>query len=99
MISVGRIVAFLIAEAEILCQSYICHLSQPALSTRYCRFAPAWNRPEPRPPHLKITSSESPQPVLTTLRFPGAGGVARGDFIHAQNAPPHRAEMRDESAK
>jgi hypothetical protein len=25
--------------------------------------------------------------------------VAQGDSIHAQNAPPHRAEMRDESAK
>jgi hypothetical protein len=34
---------------------YICHLSQPALSTRYCHFAPTWNRPVPRPPRLKIT--------------------------------------------
>jgi hypothetical protein len=25
--------------------------------------------------------------------------VAQGDSIHVQNAPPHRAEMRDESAK
>ena len=34
---------------------HICHLSQPALSTRYCHFAPTWNRPVPRPPRLKIT--------------------------------------------
>jgi hypothetical protein len=34
---------------------YICHLSKPALSTRYCHFAPTWNRPVPRPPRLKIT--------------------------------------------
>jgi len=27
----------------------ICHLSKPALSTRYCSVAPAWNHPEPRP--------------------------------------------------
>jgi len=39
------------------------------------------------------------QPVLTTLRFPGAGGVELVDSIHAQNAPPHPAEIRDESAK
>jgi hypothetical protein len=39
------------------------------------------------------------QPVLTTLRFPGAGDVAQVHSIHAQNAPPHRAEMSDESAK
>ena len=25
--------------------------------------------------------------------------MGQGDSIHAQNAPPHRAEMRDESAK
>ena len=73
---------------------HICLLSQPTLSTRYCRFAPAWNRPEPRP-LSKNTTSESLQPVLT-LRFPCAGGVAQGDFIHAQNAPSHCAEMRDE---
>ena len=39
------------------------------------------------------------QPDLTAMRFPGGGGVSQGDSIHAQNAPPHRAEMRDESAK
>ena len=39
------------------------------------------------------------QPVLTAMRFPGGGGVGQGDSIHAHNAPPHRAEMRDESAK
>ena len=78
---------------------YICHLSQPALSTRSCHFAQAWNRSVPRPLHLKITSSESLQPVLTTLRFSGAGGVELVHSIHAQNAPPHRAEMGDESAK
>ncbi len=82
---------------------YICqlrsNLSQPALSTRYCHFAPAWNRSVPRPLHLKITSSESLQPVLTTLRFSVAGWVDLVHSIHAQNAPPPRAEMRDESAK
>ena len=77
---------------------HICLLSQPTLSTRYCRFAPAWKRPATRPLHLKMTSSASMQPVLTTLRFPGAGGVWQGDSIHAQNAPPHPAEMGDESA-
>ena len=99
MISVGRIVAFLIAEAEILCQSYICHLSQPALSTPYCHFVPAWNRPVLRSLHLEITSSESLHPVLTTLRFSGAEDVELVASIHAQNASPHRPEMRDESAK
>ena len=39
------------------------------------------------------------QPVLTAMRFPGGGGVGQGDSIHAQNAPPNRAEMGDESAK
>ena len=77
---------------------YICHLSQPALSTRSCHFATAWNRPVPCALHLKITSSECLQPVLTTLRFPGAGGMGQGDSTHAQNAPPHPAEIRDESA-
>ena len=38
------------------------------------------------------------QPVLTALLFPGGGGVAQGDSIHAQNALPRRAETRDESA-
>jgi hypothetical protein len=36
---------------------------------------------------------------LSALRFPRAGSVELGDSIHAQNAPPHRSEMRDESAK
>ena len=78
---------------------HICHLSQPALSTPYCHFAPAWNRQVPRPMHLKITSSGSLHPVLTNLRFSGAEDVELVDSIHAQNAPPHPAEMRDESAK
>ena len=39
------------------------------------------------------------QPVLTAMRFPGGGSVWQGDSIHAQNAPTHRTEMRDESAK
>ena len=39
------------------------------------------------------------QPGVTAMRFPGGGGGGQGDSIHAQNAPPHRAEMRDESAK
>ena len=39
------------------------------------------------------------QPVLTAMRFPGWGAVGQGDSIHAQNAPPHPAELRDESAK
>ena len=39
------------------------------------------------------------QPVLTAMRFPGRGGVVQGNSIHAQNAPPHPAELRDESAK
>ena len=78
---------------------YICHLSQPALSTRCCHFAPTWNRPAPRPLHLKITSSESLQPVLTTLRFLSAEDVGQGNSIQAQNAPPCRSEMRDESAE
>ena len=77
---------------------HICHLSQPALSTRSCHFATAWNRPAPCALHLKITSSECLQPVLTTLRFLGAEHVGQGDSIHAQNAPPHPAEMGDESA-
>jgi hypothetical protein len=34
---------------------HICHLSQSALPTRGCHFAPARNRPAPRPPRLKIT--------------------------------------------
>jgi hypothetical protein len=34
---------------------HICHHSQPALSTRYCRVVPTWNHPVPRPLHLKIT--------------------------------------------
>ena len=38
------------------------------------------------------------QPVLSALLFPGGGGVAQGDSIHAQNALPRRAETRDESA-
>ena len=78
---------------------HICHLSQSALSTRYCHFAPAWNRPAPRALHLKITSSECLQPVLTTLRFLGAEHVAQVHSIHDHNAPPNRAEMGDESAK
>jgi hypothetical protein len=41
----------------------------------------ARNRPAARPLHLKITSSESLQSVLTTLRFPGAGDVLQGDSI------------------
>jgi len=52
--------------------------------------------------HLKITSFESSgslHPVLTNLRFSGAEDVELVDSIHAQNAPPHPAEMRDESAK
>jgi hypothetical protein len=58
---------------------HIFHLSQPALSTRYCHFAPAWNRPVPRPLHLK---SESLQPVFTTphqerLRGQVAGCLCR----------------------
>ena len=77
---------------------HICHHSLPALSTRFCRVTPTWNRSAPRPLHLKMTSSASMHPVLTTLRFPGAGGVGQGDSIHAQNAPPHPAEMGDESA-
>ena len=50
----------------------------------------------------KLTSrhtGETETPVLTTLRFLGAEDVELVDSIHAQNAPPHRAEMRDESAK
>ena len=39
------------------------------------------------------------QPVLTDMRFPGGGDVELVDSIHAQNAPPPRAEMGDESAK
>jgi hypothetical protein len=33
------------------------------------------------------------------IGFLGAGDVELVDSIHAQNAPPHRAELRDESAK
>ena len=73
--------------------------AQNALSTRSCHFATAWNRPAPYALHLKITSSECLQPVLTTLRFLGAEHVGQGDSIHAQSAPPHPAEMGDESAK
>ncbi len=39
------------------------------------------------------------QPILTAMRFPGGGGVELVDSIHAQNAPPRPAEMRDESSK
>ena len=39
------------------------------------------------------------QPVLTDMRFPGGGDVELVDSIHAQNVPPHCAEMRDDSAK
>jgi hypothetical protein len=74
---------------------HICHLSRPALPTRYCHFAPARNRPVPRPLHLEITLSESLQSALTTLRLMGAGSLGQGDSIHAQDAPPHRAEIRD----
>ncbi len=41
-------------------------------------FATAWRRPEPCALHLKITSSECVQPVLTTLRFLGAEHVVQG---------------------
>jgi hypothetical protein len=52
------------------------------------------------PPAWKLHGSENlSQPVLTVMQFPGGGDVAQGDSIHAQNAPPHRAEMRDELAK
>ena len=89
----NRIVAFLLSHPK------FCHTFPSPHLPRHCRFAPAWNRHVPRPLHLNFTSSESLQPVLTTLRFPGAGGVGQGDCIHAQNASPHRAEVRDESAK
>jgi hypothetical protein len=45
----------------------------------------------PCPLHLKITSSESLHPVVTTLRFPGAGGVELVDSIHWQRASDERS--------
>ncbi len=40
--------------------------------------------PVPRALHLKITSSECLQPVLTTLRFLGAEHVGQGDLLAVQ---------------
>ena len=60
-------------------------------------------------PNMESPSSTPPPPEnyiighhatgSPALRFPGGGSVELVDSIHAQNAPPHRAEMRDDSSK
>ena len=99
----GRIVVFVIANAEISRQSIFATFEGTFPSPRFPRATatlPQHGIAQFHAPlHLKITSSESLQPVLPTLRFSGAGGVELVHSTHAQNAPPHRAEMGDESAK
>ena len=94
----GRIVAFLIAHVEISCQStfatfpslHFPHVTATLPQHGIVQF------------HDPCTSKLHHQKVCIQFSHPAISrcrGVELVDSIHAQNASPHHAEMRDESAK